>query len=146
MRERSTEINLCEINLMHVPKFYFESNQLSQWIASEDDFKLLPRVEPEFFRAKRNTESSNISFGFRGEHTGEETLGEFLNKYHRDVDSRCPDCHATGIKTYGNSTTWVGGIGGQALTPAICDRCWGSGDLLTPGTDLKEIQKRIQEM
>lgn len=39
----------------------------------------------------------------------------------------CGECMGSGIKTYPNTTTWRGGVGGQALTPGVCDGCWGSG-------------------
>ena len=39
----------------------------------------------------------------------------------------CPQCTGAGIKVYPNTTTWRGGIGGQMLTPDVCNHCWGSG-------------------
>ncbi len=52
----------------------------------------------------------------------------------------CPVCEGSGIRTYGNTTTYMSGIGGQAMTIGVCDECWGSGDLSKPGTDLRKLQ------
>jgi DnaJ-class molecular chaperone len=42
----------------------------------------------------------------------------------------CEMCSGSGIQTYGNTSTWRHGIGGQAMTPDVCDRCWGSGSVV----------------
>lgn len=39
----------------------------------------------------------------------------------------CPECNGSGYKLYGSTATWRGGIGGQAMTTSVCDKCWGSG-------------------
>ena len=75
------KVKLSEINLMEVPKFYFEANLLFDWICSRDDFRRLKQKYPDFYDAKRNPDTNRIEFGFRREHTGEETLGKFLSKY-----------------------------------------------------------------
>ena len=46
----------------------------------------------------------------------------------RGVDTPCKECAGLGVKTYGSTATWRGGIGGQSLTSGVCDKCWGSGD------------------
>lgn len=46
----------------------------------------------------------------------------------RSVKTPCPGCSGLGVKTYGSTSTWAGGIGGQAITSGVCDKCWGSGD------------------
>lgn len=46
----------------------------------------------------------------------------------RGVEHPCKHCAGTGTQTYGNTSTWRGGVGGQALTTGPCDKCWGSGD------------------
>ena len=53
--------------------------------------------------------------------------GEACEAY-RDVRTPCEVCGGWGVVTYGSTATWRGGIGGQAMTPGVCDRCWGSGD------------------
>lgn len=42
-------------------------------------------------------------------------------------DAACPQCSGSGIKLYGSTATWRGGIGGAAMTNDVCDKCWGSG-------------------
>lgn len=55
----------------------------------------------------------------------------------RSVDNPCFACHGYGVKTYGSTSIWRGGIGGQAMTPGICNACWGSGDPDRPWMNLK---------
>jgi len=57
----------------------------------------------------------------------------------RSVESPCPKCHGSGVRTYGSTATWRGGIGGQAMTVDACDQCWGSGDEHRKGADLREL-------
>lgn len=44
----------------------------------------------------------------------------------------CQHCTGSGVKQYGSTATWRGGIGGQAFTSDVCDICWGSGDDKAP--------------
>ena len=44
-----------------------------------------------------------------------------------DFDKVCRSCSGSGIKVYGSTSTWRGGIGGQMMTSDVCDKCWGSG-------------------
>ncbi len=48
----------------------------------------------------------------------------------RDIepDEFCETCGGSGTRVYGSTATWRGGIGGQALTADVCDKCWGSGN------------------
>ena len=46
----------------------------------------------------------------------------------RGVETPCKDCSGLGTKTYGSTSTWHGGVGGQTITGGVCDKCWGSGD------------------
>lgn len=53
----------------------------------------------------------------------------------RGVENVCEGrngCGGSGTKTYASTATWRGGAGGQALTSAVCDQCWGSGDKSRP--------------
>jgi len=45
-----------------------------------------------------------------------------------DFATPCLSCQGLGVKVYGSTATWRGGIGGSALTDDVCDHCWGSGD------------------
>jgi hypothetical protein len=63
----------------------------------------------------------------------------------RNIESEedaCIGCGGSGVKTYANTTTWRGGMGGQALTSDVCDKCWGSGNKHRPWANLKEITKK----
>lgn len=62
------------------------------------------------------------------------------------LETVCPKCSGVGKYTYPNTTTWAGGIGGQALTVDVCDQCWGTGDTLTIGADLRKLYQRIKEL
>lgn len=59
----------------------------------------------------------------------------------RYVDSPCPGCSGAGVKVYGSTSTWRGGIGGQAMTPGVCDKCWGSGDAERPWPSWRAIHR-----
>ena len=49
----------------------------------------------------------------------------------------CTKCNGSGVYMYSSTATWRGGIGGAAMTNAVCDVCWGSGDSGRPWTDLR---------
>ena len=46
----------------------------------------------------------------------------------RGIETPCKRCGGWGVRTYGGTSTWRGGVGGQMLTSDVCDGCWGSGD------------------
>lgn len=46
----------------------------------------------------------------------------------RGIETPCKKCSGYGVRLYGSTATWRGGIGGQAMTNDVCDKCWGSGD------------------
>ena len=60
----------------------------------------------------------------------------------RGVERPCLVCRGTGWRLYGSTSTWRGGIGGQAMTRGQCDACWGSGDADRPWTNLRELERR----
>ena len=53
-------------------------------------------------------------------------FAEFLEA--RGVEDPCGRCDGLGVRGYASTSTWRGGIGGQAITSDVCDECWGSGD------------------
>jgi len=57
----------------------------------------------------------------------------------KSKEDACKVCSGTGVRTYANTTTWRGGIGGQALTIDVCDKCWGTGDKTRTGANLRNI-------
>lgn len=56
----------------------------------------------------------------------------------RGVQDPCERCHGLGVRSYSNTATWRGGIGGQAFTRDTCDTCWGSGDKFHKFFDLRK--------
>ena len=52
----------------------------------------------------------------------------------------CPKCDGSGKRTYGNTTTYMGGMGGQCLTNDVCNGCWGTGDITKKGVNLKDLR------
>ena len=68
-----------------------------------------------------------------------ERQAEWLKEF-RYIQTLCPKCHGAGVRTYGTTATWHGGIGGATLTPDICDYCWGSGDEDHPWTSLRLLK------
>ncbi len=55
------------------------------------------------------------------------------------------ECSGYGVKTYGDTSTWIGGIGGQTITQGICNKCWGTGDAQRPGTSFKYLREYLRE-
>lgn len=52
---------------------------------------------------------------------------------YRDIRGKvCRGCGGWGVKAYANTSTWRGGIGGNAITHDVCNECWGSGDSERP--------------
>ena len=64
----------------------------------------------------------------------------------RGIDVACTRCGGSGTIVYGNTATWLGGIGGSAMTPGVCNLCWGSGDSTRPGANLKEMNLDRKDM
>lgn len=63
---------------------------------------------------------------------------------YRGVDEPCLKCAGSGVRVYGSTATWRGGIGGQAVTQDVCDHCWGTGDAHRKGADLRRITAERQ--
>lgn len=59
----------------------------------------------------------------------------------RGVKEPCATCCGSGVRSYVNTATWRGGIGGSAVTTDVCDTCWGSGDKHNPWTDLRAMER-----
>ncbi len=57
----------------------------------------------------------------------------------------CPECEGSGSKLYGNTTTWMGGVGGQTMRRDVCNECWGTGDLGRPGANLRKLMQAQAE-
>lgn len=67
----------------------------------------------------------------------------------RGIEAPCDVCHGSGVRLYGSTSTWHGGMGGCMMTKDVCDHCWGSGDEHRHWTDLKKLRaeetKRVHE-
>jgi hypothetical protein len=64
----------------------------------------------------------------------------------RGVETPCAGCGGYGVKMYASTATWRGGIGGQAITRDVCDRCWGTGDAHRKGTDLRKLESAFRTL
>lgn len=70
-----------------------------------------------------------------------EDLEKFAAWRNLEPDDVCLECSGSGVKTYGSTATWTGGIGGQVMTSAVCDQCWGSGSKSMPWLNLWKLSK-----
>ena len=68
------------------------------------------------------------------------TYAAFLEWRHLEESDVCETCGGSGVKCYGSTATWTGGIGGQVITSSVCDACWGSGSKSHPGANLRQIR------
>lgn len=60
----------------------------------------------------------------------------------------CTECNGSGYKLYGSTATWRGGIGGQAMTTSVCDKCWGSGSTSKPWPSWRkyeELERKLND-
>lgn len=55
------------------------------------------------------------------------------------MDEPCPECGGSGEKVYASTSTFMGGIGGSAMTTDWCDKCWGTGLKHRKDPDLREM-------
>jgi len=62
----------------------------------------------------------------------------------RNVEVPCRQCSGLGVRSYGSTATWRGGIGGQTITSGVCDQCWGSGDADRPWADLQQLEWQLK--
>lgn len=69
----------------------------------------------------------------------------FLNYRGLTIEQACKHCAGSGVKNYGNTSTWRMGIGGQAITSDVCDVCWGSGNADEPLTNLRKLRKEQEK-
>lgn len=53
----------------------------------------------------------------------------------------CKGCGGYGVRSYGDTSTWKGGYGGQMITSDVCDKCWGSGDGKHPWPSHREFMR-----
>ena len=65
-----------------------------------------------------------------------EMAQRLLALAHHLAGVACGHC-TNGRRAYASTATWLGGIGGQAITVDVCDRCWGTGRSDVTGADLR---------
>jgi hypothetical protein len=75
-------------------------------------------------------------------YTGAEMRAIFLEW--RGIEAPCATCDGSGVRVYGSTATWRGGVGGQAVTTGVCDACWGSGDMHRRGANLRAMESAIR--
>lgn len=52
----------------------------------------------------------------------------------------CKACDGYGQRAYTSTALWRGGVGGQAMTGGVCDKCWGTGRTDETGPDLRSME------
>ena len=67
----------------------------------------------------------------------------FLDYRGLAVDEACKCCSGSGVRVYANTSAWRGGIGGQAMTTDVCDKCWGSGNKNKPWLNLRRFSNQL---
>jgi len=68
-----------------------------------------------------------------------EEATRLLGLAHHLKGVACPKCGGEGYRVYPDTSTWRHGIGGQAITEDICDKCWGTGRTDKTGPDLRKL-------
>jgi len=112
----------------------YEWPGLGQYVAYTDHQQAL---------AARDETIKELQKSLNGER--EALLKYFLEL--RGVETPCKKCGGTGVITYGSTSTWRGGIGGQSMTNDVCDTCWGSGDAVRTWVNLRKAssEKKARE-
>jgi uncharacterized protein YlxW (UPF0749 family) len=70
-----------------------------------------------------------------------DTMLQWRGIERENGDEPCRGCNGSGVRAYGNTTTWRGGVGGQVITSDVCDKCWGSGNSENVWVNLKSIAR-----
>lgn len=64
----------------------------------------------------------------------------------RHPEDECPECRGYGVRLYSSTALWRKGIGGQAITPGVCNKCWGSGDKHRPWPNWDRMEAMQREL
>lgn len=57
----------------------------------------------------------------------------------RGVETPCLACDGAGRRKYGHGSTWRGGMGVSSPGWDVCGSCWGTGDRINTGADLRRL-------
>ncbi len=74
----------------------------------------------------------------------DEAYKEFLEW--REIGTPCNKCLGSGVVTYGSTSVFMGGAGGQMTTSGTCDLCWGTGDADRKGVNKKEFLRMRKQL
>jgi hypothetical protein len=73
------------------------------------------------------------------------TTASYVRRHRHIRGDLCAQCGGWGTYLYPDSGTWRdAGIVCHAFTPDVCDECWGSGDALHPGADLRKMEAAME--
>lgn len=64
--------------------------------------------------------------------------------HQRGVRVPCEKCRGAGVCRYPGGQTWRGGMGTARATWDTCDRCWGTGDEVRRGVNLRSVIDALQ--
>lgn len=92
---------------------------------AERDYADMRRFQAKFIEADQRASRAEAALAAERESLTERFL--MWRGIDGDRDQPCPACAGSGKRSYASTATWRGGIGGQAITVDVCDRCWGSG-------------------
>lgn len=100
------------------------------------DIELWAEACEKAARALENCEGhpDDLKFGYAMDEI--DSLRALL--YHMEGIA-CTKCAGVGSRAYGDTSTWMGGVGGQQITSGICDKCWGTGRSDRTGPNLRRI-------
>jgi hypothetical protein len=70
---------------------------------------------------------------------------EDLRQYRGIEGAICTLCDGWGVRFYGSTSTWRGGLGGCAMRHDVCDKCWGSGDMDRSWFNLRNMETHIKQ-
>lgn len=57
----------------------------------------------------------------------------------------CGQCAGSGRYVYATSATWKGAPGAERFTEDVCSSCWGSGNEMRPGMNLRSLLDEVRE-
>jgi DnaJ-class molecular chaperone len=84
----------------------------------KDDVEKLTALHDATYQALRDVRAENERL---------KSFEAFLEWREIEPGDACKGCQGSGRMVYSNTSTWHHGIGGQAITSDVCEKCWGSG-------------------